>query len=74
MMDFYEISPTHLTEHLQCLQLGERQNIMKDVPAAIKAKLTRTYNKFHQTTKFKKQKGKVAAESMSKFDPVLGEF
>ena len=72
-MDFYEISPAHLTEHFQCLQLGDRQNIMKDVPATIKSKLTRTYNKYHQTTKFKKQKGKVG-ENMSKFDPVLGEF
>lgn len=72
-MDYYHISPTIITEHLQSLQLGDRQSLMKDISASTKAKLTRAYNKYHENTKFKKKKT-ITTEDFSKYDPVLGEF
>lgn len=72
-MDYYHISPTVISEHLQSLQLGDRQNLMKDISASTKAKLTKAYNRYHENTKFKKKKTKTA-EDFNKYDPVLEEF
>ena len=70
-MDFYNITPAHISEHLQSLQLGERQELMKNVSTSAKTKLTKTYNKYHESTKFKKKKLQIDEEYL-KFDPVLG--
>lgn len=59
-MEFYNLTPTHISEHLQSLQFGERQDLLKNIPAPLKTKLTKTYNKHHENTKFKKKKLKVA--------------
>ena len=58
-MDHYNFTPASLTESITCLQYGNRESLLKDIPAATKAKLTRAYNKHHETTKFKKNKVKV---------------
>ena len=58
-MDHYNISPTVLADNITCLEYGDRSSLMKDISAATKAKLTRAYNKHHETTKFKKNKTKV---------------
>ena len=47
--------------------------MLKEVPAAVKTKLTKAYNKLHQVEKFKKTKVK-ASDQMLKYDPVLEEF
>jgi len=59
-MDFYNLTPVHISENLQNLQFRERQDLMKNIPTATKTKLTKTYNKYHETTKFKKKKLKIA--------------
>lgn len=69
----YGITPAILTEHLSCLQYGERENLLKNVETSKKTKLTKTYNKMCEATKFKKHKEKVVVEHL-KFDPVLGEM
>ena len=59
-MDFYNLTPVYISENLQNLQFRERQDLMKNIPTSIKTKLTKTYNKYHETTKFKKKKLKIA--------------
>lgn len=46
-MDHYNITPAILAESVTVLQYGDRESLLKDVPAAAKAKLTRAYNKHH---------------------------
>ena len=53
-MDNYNITSGHLGEHLQGVQFGEGQGWMKEIPASTKTKLTKAYNKIHETVKFKK--------------------
>ena len=73
-MDHYDITPTTLAENITCLQYGNRESLLKDIAPATKTKLTKAYNKHHQTTKFKKHKAKAEGDKTAKYDPVLGEM
>lgn len=54
-MIHYGITPAVLNEHLMSLQFGkDRQNILKDIETIKKSKLTRIFNKKHETLKMKK--------------------
>lgn len=66
----YNIKPENITEHLQAVQFGANQQMLKDVPTATKTKFTKTYNKLHEVEKFKKTKVK-SSDEIVKFDPVL---
>lgn len=72
-MIHYGITPAILAEHLACLQYGDRENLLKNIQTSKKTKLTKTYNKICQATKFKKQKAKTVVEH-TKYDPVLGQM
>ena len=54
-MIHYGITPTILNEHLMSLQFSkERQNILKNIETLKKTKLTKMFNKKHETLKLKK--------------------
>jgi hypothetical protein len=73
-MDHYHLTPAHISEHLQGIQALSRQDLLKNISSSTKSKLTKFYNKHHESTKFKKRKQKAEDNNIKKFDPVLDEF
>ena len=75
LMEQYRLTPLALQEHLTSIQTtGDKSSALSDVPPAVKAKLTRLYNRRHEDVKLKAQKGgKAKGEQMAKFNPVLEE-
>ena len=54
-MEQYNITPAIITDHLNSLYYttGNDKNPLTEVPSAMKAKLTRLYNKRHEDSKMK---------------------
>lgn len=74
-MEQYRISPSIISEHLSSLYCPNSTNPLSDVPSAVKAKLTRLFNKRHEEERLAKikGKGKQKAEQHVKFDPLMEE-
>lgn len=77
MMDYYNLTPAVINEHLATLaNAPDKTNPLTSLASNVKSKLTRLFNKFHEETKLKQQKGKrggAGGEKHIKIDPVLEE-
>ena len=59
-MEEYNIDPKFFNEDLATLQFNpKKENLLSEIPTAVKGKLTKEYNKRHQDSMAKKKgKGK----------------
>ena len=76
-MEIYHLNPTLMSENLERLVYNPKGiNFMSDIPAPVKGKLTREYNKRHEQTKMKIAKAKKAAGEVNhfKFHPELEDI
>ena len=75
LMEGYRLTPLILNEHLSSLTaLSSKTSPLAAIPPAIKAKLTRLFNKRHEDAKLMKKTGKAATQEHAKFNTVLEEL
>ena len=67
IMEYYNLTPDIVKEHLVDLQIGKRKDPFDEIPTQIKSALTRTYNQRHKSSLKKVSKGRKAGNLFINF-------